>query len=130
MSLHLDLSLPKASPARCESLRHELQLLPVPSGEVWSLAIQETADEDSWLLLARGAVAKSGISPDWSPLAIEGDAETLRCTYASVVTGIERQAGFIGRRLERLLYSRSLRVSSADRFIPRSAEGAQSRDPR
>ena len=127
MSLQVHLRLAEQSQSEADELNARLGRLAAPPGDVWTLTIQEGSKEDEWLLIARAGIQKSEIEPEWSALSIEGRDENLRCTYARVARGVEREAGSIVRSVERLLTARSIRVARPRRVaVPRGTRGTSS----
>jgi hypothetical protein len=127
MSLQVNIRLSAQSEAEAAELGQRLERLAAPPGDVWTLTIQEGSKEDEWLLIARAGIQKSEIEPEWSALSIEGRDEHLRCTYARVARGVERESGSIVRSVERLLTARAIRVARPRRVpVPRGTRGTSS----
>jgi hypothetical protein len=127
MSLQVQLRLSAQSESESAELHQRLERLGAPPGDVWALTIQEGSKEDEWLLIARAGIQKSGIEPEWSALSIEGRDENLRCTYARVARGVERETGSLVRSVERLLTAPSIRVARPRRVVvPRKTRGTSS----
>jgi hypothetical protein len=127
MSLQVNIRLSAQSEAESAELSQRMERLAAPPGDVWTLTIQEGSKEDEWLLIARAGIQKSEVEPEWSALSIEGRDENLRCTYARVARGVEREAGSIVRSVERLLTARSIRVARPRRVsVPRGTRGTSS----
>jgi hypothetical protein len=111
MSLEVQFRLSDPHSPEADEMRARLGRLAAPPGDVWALTIQEGSKDEEWLLIARAGIQKTGIEPEWSALSIEGQDEMLRCTYARVARGVEREPGSIVRSVERLLSARSIRVA-------------------
>jgi hypothetical protein len=111
MSLQVHLRLPAQSQGESDELNQRLQRLAAPPGDVWTLTIQEGSKDEEWLMIAKGGIQKGEVEPEWSALSIEGRDEHLRCTYARIARGVERDTGSIVRSVERLLTARSIRVA-------------------
>jgi hypothetical protein len=128
MSLQVHLRLPAQSQADSDELNQRLQRLAAPPGDVWTLTIQEGSKDEEWLMIAKGGIQKAEVEPEWSALSIEGRDEHLRCTYARIARGVERDPGSIVRSVERLLTARSIRVARppAGAPLPRRTRGTAS----
>ena len=127
MSLQVSIRLSPQFEAEAAELGQRMERLAAPPGDVWTLTIQEGSKEDEWLLIARAGIQKTQIEPEWSALSIEGRDENLRCTYARVARGVEREAGSLVRSVERLLTARSIRVARPRRVsVPRGTRGTSS----
>ena len=127
MSLEVQIRLTDPHSPEAEEMRARLGRLAAPPGDVWALTIQDGSKEEEWLLIARAGIQKTGIEPEWSALSIEGQDEMLRCTYARIARGVEREPGSIVRSVERLLAARSIRVARpAARSAPRRSRGTAS----
>ncbi|MET0556176.1 MAG: hypothetical protein ABW221_24260 [Vicinamibacteria bacterium] len=127
MSLQVSIRLSAQFEAESAEIDQRMQRLAAPPGDVWTLTIQEGSKEDEWLLIARAGIQKTEIEPEWSALSIEGKDENLRCTYARVARGVEREAGSLVRSVERLLTARSIRVARPRRVsVPRGTRGTSS----
>jgi hypothetical protein len=111
MSLEVQFRLADQSAPEVAELRVRLGRLAAPPGDVWTLTIQDGSKDEEWLLIARAGIQKGGVEPEWSALSIEGRDELLRCTYARIARGVEREPGSIVRSVERLLAARSIRVA-------------------
>ena len=111
MSLQVNLRLPAQPQAESDELNQRLQRLAAPPGDVWTLTIQEGSKDEEWLMIAKGGIQKGEVEPEWSALSIEGRDEHLRCTYARIARGVERDPSSIVRSVERLLTARSIRVA-------------------
>jgi hypothetical protein len=127
MSLEVQFRLSDPHSPEADEMRARLARLAAPPGDVWALTIQEGSKDEEWLLIARAGIQKTGIEPEWSALSIEGQDEMLRCTYARVARGVEREPGSIVRSVERLLSARSIRVARPPAgSVPRRSRGTSS----